>query len=125
MSVLEQVCPILPSRNFDATDAFYGALGFTTQLRIEDEYLIVNRDRVEIHFFHAPQHVAAESDHGAYIRPSDVDAFSRAAERLDLPRAGAFPKFVPAQDKPWGMREAVVWDPDGNLLRVGVEIADG
>ncbi|MEO0428794.1 MAG: VOC family protein [Pseudomonadota bacterium] len=120
----EQACPILPSRDFDATEAFYGALGFRTWYR-DGGYLLMNRDRVELHFFASPDHRAETSDHGAYIRPADVDTLSAELERLGLPRDGAFPKYAPVEDKSWGMREAALWDPDGNLLRIGQVIGDG
>jgi uncharacterized glyoxalase superfamily protein PhnB len=30
---------------------------------------------------------------------------------------------VPPEDKPWGMREFAVVDPDGSLLRIGTPVA--
>jgi catechol 2,3-dioxygenase-like lactoylglutathione lyase family enzyme len=119
--MLEQVCPILPSRDLDATAAFYGKIGFQEAFRQTGQYLIVNRDAVELHFFHHPSHRPETCDHGAYLRPGDVDTLSAQVAALDLPRTEGFPRFAPAEDKPWGMREAVIWDPDGNLLRVGQE----
>ena len=118
--MLEQACPILPSRDFDATAAFYEGLGFET-FRHVDAYLIATRDRIELHFFAAPHREAETCDHGAYLRPADVDALSRDWAGRGLPTAG-LPRFAPAEDKPWGMREATLWDPDGNLLRVGQEV---
>ncbi|WP_299202243.1 VOC family protein [uncultured Tateyamaria sp.] len=120
----EQACPILPSRDFDATQAFYAQLDFDTWYK-DDGYLLMNRDKVELHFFSKADHAPETCDHGVYIRPKDVDAFSDELVKLDLPRADAFPKFMPVEDKPWGMREAALWDPDGNLLRIGEVISDG
>lgn len=122
--MLEQACPILPSRDFEVTESFYAGLGFETWFK-DDGYLLINRDTVELHFFRKPRHRAASCDHGVYVRPTDVDKISEELEKLGLPREKAFPKFWPAEDKPWGMREAVLWDPDGNLLRIGQVIADG
>ncbi|MEM6945443.1 MAG: VOC family protein [Pseudomonadota bacterium] len=120
--MLEQICPILPSRDFDRTEAFYTRLGFERWYR-DDGYMLLNRDRVEVHFFHKPDHLPEASDHGAYVRPADVDAFSDQVVKLGLPSDAGFPRFAPAEDKPWGMREAALWDPDGNLFRIGQEIA--
>ncbi|MEM7490142.1 MAG: VOC family protein [Pseudomonadota bacterium] len=120
--MLQQVCPIMPSCDFDATAAFYTSIGFEEVYRLEGQYLIVNRDRIELHFFLHPTHRPEASDHGAYIRPDDVDAISAEFAALGLPSDHGFPRFMPAEDKPWGMREATVWDPDGNLLRIGQEI---
>ncbi len=122
--MLEQACPILPSRDFDVTEAFYRKLGFEA-FRHEDQYLIVNRDRIELHFFPYAAHSPETCNHGAYLRPADVDAISSEVAALDLSSTDGVPRFAPAEDKPWGMREAVIWDPDGNLLRIGTEIAHG
>ncbi|MEM1078864.1 MAG: VOC family protein [Pseudomonadota bacterium] len=120
--MLAQICPILPSSDFARTEAFYGQLQFVTQYKQDDQYLLMNRDAVEIHFFFSADHRPEQSNHGAYVRPENVDAFSAEVSALNLPREEGFPRFWPAEDKPWGMREAVVWDPDGNILRVGQEI---
>ena len=120
--MLEQICPILPSRDFDVTEAFYAKLGFETRYRQAGQYLLMNRDKVEVHFFPHPRNDPSTCDHGAYLRPSDVDDISREIEQLGLARDGGFPRFAPAEDKPWGMREATLFDPDGNLIRIGQEV---
>ncbi|GGX51084.1 bleomycin resistance protein [Tateyamaria omphalii] len=120
----EQACPILPSRDFSVTETFYKRLDFDTWYK-DNDYLLMNRDKVELHFFSHPKHTPETCDHEVYIRPKSVDVLSDQIEKLDLPRAGAFPKFLPAEDKPWGMREAALWDPDGTLLRIGEETTDG
>ena len=122
--MLEQVCPILPSRDLPVTRAFYESWGFTAWYD-DGDYLLMNRDRVEIHFFRHAEHVAAQSDHGVYVRPKDVDAISDELIGLNLPSDTGFPRFSAAEDKPWGMREATLWDPDGNLLRIGQEVGNG
>lgn len=118
---LEKLSPILPARDLAATEAFYVRLGFRTVYG-DASYLLLKRDGAEVHFFHAPEHVPAASDHGAYLRPTDIDAFSVEVAALGLPSERGFPRFLPAEDKPWGMREAALWDPDGNLIRAGQEI---
>lgn len=122
--MLEKLCPIMPSRDIDATEAFYLKLGFSTVYKDIKQYLLMKRDAAEVHFFFHAAHKPEDSDHGAYLRPSDVDAFSAEVEALGLPKENAFPKFWPAEDKDWGMRETVIWDPDGNLIRAGQEIPD-
>jgi hypothetical protein len=48
----------------------------------------------------------------------EVDSIYRAFVSADLPRRG-IPRQDVLEDKPWGMREFAVVDPDGNLLRIG------
>lgn len=117
--MLTSICPIFPSRDFAQTRAFYQPLGFQTVAEFaEDGYLILQRDAVELHFFHAENHVPASSDHGAYVRVSDAAALS-AELAPRVPQRAGIPRLIPAEDKPWGMREMAIIDIDGNLLRLG------
>lgn len=123
--MLETTAAILPSRDFDETVAFYAKFGFQESGRWEDhQYLILCRDKVEVHFFGHKTHVPQTCDHGVYIRSSDVDAISADLVASDIPTEG-IPRYGPAEDKDWGMREAVVIDVDGNLLRIGQFLDDG
>ncbi len=123
--MLQSTCAIMPVADLDRTQAFYHALGFETQGIWRDfgGYLIVQQDAVEVHFAHNPGHEASTSDHATYIRTDDVDAMSTRLAALDV-WAETFPRFAPAEDRPWGMRELHVLDPDGHLLRVG-QFLDG
>jgi len=121
--MLEIMAPIMPSKNISVTEEFYKSLGFSTIYKSDSPgYLLMKRDAAEVHFFDHPAHEPAASNHGAYLRPTDVDAFSAEVAKLGLPSESGFPRFWPAEDKPWEMREATIWDPDGNLLRAGQEI---
>lgn len=117
---LEKMSPILPARDIAGSEAFYARLGFSTVFR-NHEYLLMKREGAEVHFFLHEKHRPEASDHAAYLRPSDIDALSAEFSKLGLPRTG-IPSFEPAQTKPWRMRELVIVDPDGNLLRAGQEI---
>ena len=126
MSGLAQasVAPILPSRDLDATAAFYGRLGFEVAGRYPapDDYLILRGHGLELHFFAFPEHEPARSYAGAYVRVAELDGLHARFGRAGLPRSG-IPRLVPPEDKPWGMREFVVVDPDGSLLRIGTPVA--
>lgn len=123
--LLEKLCPILPSGDIERSEAFYQSLGFRTVYKDHNPgYLLLKRDSAEVHFFFKKDHQPAVSDHGAYLRPSDIRAFSAEVEKLGLPSDTGFPRFWPAENKDWGMCEAVLWDPDGNLIRAGQEIPD-
>lgn len=123
--MLQSACPIMPSRDFNRTAAFYGDLGFVTLGRYDDDgYLILKRDEVELHFFHYPAHEPEESDHGVYLRVTDAASLSAEFAALGLPHAG-IPRFVPAEAKPWGMMELALIDEDGNLVRAGNRLEGG
>ena len=120
--LLNSACPIFPSQNFTATTEFYQQLGFVIGAQYEAEgYLILQRDDVELHFFRADSVDPYTSDHGAYLRVSDANDLSHSFQKLNLPVEG-IPRVTAAENKPWGMCELAVVDPDGNLLRIGHEL---
>lgn len=118
--MFKSICPIFPSSDFDRTSAFYGDLGFAEVARFEEHgYLILARDTVEIHFFSIRGHETREhSDHGAFVRVQNANTLSAEFELLEQADKG-IPRFAKAEDKPWGVCELVVFDPDNNLLRMG------
>jgi hypothetical protein len=53
----------------------------------------------------------------------DADRLHGELTALRLPREG-IPRLTSIEDKPWGMREFVLVDPSGNLVRVGHDLGD-
>ena len=111
--------PTLPCRSMSATVEFYRRLGFEGGAHeFNSEYAILRRGAVELHFFTHKELVPAESSAGCYIRVLDVESIYRSISSSQLPRTG-IPRMDTLEDKPWGLREFSVVDPDGNLLRIG------
>jgi catechol 2,3-dioxygenase-like lactoylglutathione lyase family enzyme len=110
--------PILPSRALNETLAFYRRLGFEGRVHSHGDYAILVRGSVELHFFTHCELIPAESSAMCYIRVSDVESIHQAFGLAKLPPKG-IPRMTALQDKPWGMREFAIVDPDGNLLRIG------
>jgi hypothetical protein len=73
---------------------------------------------VELHFFTHRELVPIESTAGCYIRVLDVDSIYTACSANGLPKSG-IPRMEQLENKPWGLREFAIVDPDGNLLRIG------
>lgn len=123
MHAADLAIPILPSRSVPATVAFYQRLGFEGGAHAFDPgYAILRRGTLELHFFAHPALVPAESCAGCYLRVQDVDALYRAFSAQPLPGQGILRLEAP-EDKPWGLRDFALVDPDGNLLRVGQVLA--
>jgi len=78
----------------------------------------LRRGDVELHFFTHEELNPAESSAGCYIRVLDVEKIYRDCSSSRLPRTG-IPRMEPLENKPWGLREFAIVDPDGNLLRIG------
>ncbi len=110
--------PILPSRSLNDTLAFYHRLGFQGKIHSHGDYAILTRGTVELHFFTHRELDPAASSAGCYIRVSDVRSLYEAFASAGLPGRG-IPRQDVLQDKPWGMREFAIVDPDGNLIRIG------
>jgi catechol 2,3-dioxygenase-like lactoylglutathione lyase family enzyme len=110
---------MLPGRSLPATAAFYARLGFEAELFGNDpHYGLLTRGDLELHVFAHPDLDPATSHAGCYLRVRDVDRIHADFRKAALPLHG-IPRMDALADKPWGMREFAIVDPDGNLLRIG------
>jgi len=80
-----------------------------------DDYLMVERDGIELHFFAFKTLDPKENYGQVYIRTSDIDGLyqSMLDSKVSIHPAG------PLQVKPWGQKEFSLLDPDNNLLTFG------
>ena len=93
-------------------------MGEEVKFHAHGDYAILTRGTVELHFFTHRDLRPAESAAGCYLRVLDVENIARAFASAKLPAKG-IPRQDTLTDKPWGMREFAIVDPDGNLLRIG------
>ena len=116
--------PILPSRDLLETRAFYERLGFQTPGWWPDTfggYAILRRGDLAMHFFKFPELSPLENYGQCYWRVEDVDALYNEFQKAGIPKSGT-PRLDAIEDRPWGMREFAIVDPNGNLVRVGQEL---
>lgn len=105
--------PVLPSPNIQVTRDFYrDQLGFSVVGPEMDDYLIMRRNEMEIHFWESSDLKLPEVS-SCYIRGGEVPALhaefsARGVERLS-----------PFTVRPWNMKEFYIRDPHGNLLKFG------
>jgi hypothetical protein len=110
--------PNLPSRDFAATSAFYGRLGFAETYR-DEGWMILGRGEAVLEFFPFPDLDPAESSFGCCLRLDDVDAFYRLCLDTGLPESTrGFPRLHPPRHEESGLRIGALLDPDGTLLRL-------
>jgi hypothetical protein len=122
----EITIPLLPCRSIDEVLEFYRAIGFdvTYQQSRPNNYAVVQRGGIELHFFSMREYVPANSYSSCYVRVGDVDALCAAfvkglREKYGrLPSAG-IPRVIPLKNKAHGVREFIVVDPGGNWIRIG------
>ncbi len=110
--------PTLASLDLDESAAFYEKLGFLIIGRFDD-YLIVRRNAVELHFWACDERHIAENT-SCYIRVADVSDWYIEFSAQDLSPG----RMDDISEMPWGMREFHVWDPHGNLLKFGETIGE-
>ncbi|MEP7191073.1 MAG: VOC family protein [Roseiflexaceae bacterium] len=98
----EITIPLLPCRSINDLLEFYRALGFevTYQQAKPNNYAVVCRDGIELHFFSMREFNPATSYSSCYVRVSDVDqlygAFTAGLRQTygRLPSAG-IPRVIP------------------------------
>lgn len=114
----DHATPNLPSRDFDATERFYAALGFETGWR-DEGWMILERGTVKLEFFPYPDLDPLSSSFSCCLRLDDIGPFYAAAIAAGVPEACfGHPRLHPAKVEPSGMRIAYMIDADGTLLRL-------
>ncbi|NGM46485.1 bleomycin resistance protein [Rhodobacter sp. SGA-6-6] len=115
----DRITANLPARDFAATSAFYGALGFAETFR-DEGWMILRRGGLVLEFFPHPGVDPWSSWFSACIRIDDPDALlaewretsGLPADHKAIPRLTGFFKHAGAP------RMFALVDPDGSLLRV-------
>ena len=115
--MLTHIHPKLPMRNKAITKDFYlNQLGFTEFGSTEyKDYLMVQKDNIQIHFFEFKELDPKENYGQVYVRTDSIDSFYQS---LVDQKVTIHPN-APLQDKPWGQKEFSLLDPDNNLLTFG------
>lgn len=115
--MLQDINPKIPMRNKDVTRDFYlNKLGFKELGKEDyDGYLMVKKDKIEIHFFEFKDLNPKENYGQVYIRTNNIEAWYQLAldKKINIPFAGHL------KIKPWGQKEFALLDPDHNLLTFG------
>lgn len=115
--MLIDINPKLPMRNKNVTRDFYlNKLGFTIFGSADyDDYLMLAKDRIQIHFFRFKELDPKENYGQVYIRTENIDKFYQSL----LDKKTSIHPNGPLEVKPWGQKEFSVLDPDNNLLTFG------
>lgn len=114
------IIPKLPMRDKKATRDFYSTqLGFTDIGKIDyNEYLIMKRDNVEIHFYEYKKLDPLNNYGQVYIRLNDIEKIYQKLVEVSAP---IHPNGK-LMEKSWGQKEFSMLDPDNNLLTFGESI---
>ena len=114
--MLTDINPKLPMRDKAVTKEFYiNKLGFQQFGNDYGEYLMIQKDKIQIHFFLFKELDPSENYGQVYIRTDEIDKLYESIlnKGLSIHPAGHL------QIKPWGQKEFSMLDPDNNLLTFG------
>lgn len=116
--MLTDINPKLPMRDKVATKNYYlNNLNFN-EIGDYDDYLIVSKDKIEIHFFMFKELDPKENYGGVYIRTDDINQLYQSL----LDNKTSIHPNGNLEIKPWGQKEFALLDPDNNLLTFGQSI---
>ncbi|HEX8669586.1 MAG TPA: bleomycin resistance protein [Allosphingosinicella sp.] len=115
---MDRATPNLPSRDFDATAAFYGRLGFAPAWR-DRGWMILERGGLTLEFFAHPELDPAQSWFSCCLRLDDLPSFYQACLEAGIGEAAkGHPRLHPPRREASGLTIAALVDPDGTLLRL-------
>ena len=108
-----QAVPILAASDLDRTRAYYSSLGFRLVERHEHD-MVMHSSGMELRFSNRPDTPAVL----AFLQVVDSGALWKRLKSEGVDGLG------PVQDQPWGLREFIATDPDGNRIRVASGIPE-
>ncbi|KTS04008.1 bleomycin resistance protein [Microbacterium testaceum] len=114
----DRAVPNLPSRDFDATVAFYGGFGFEQDYR-DEGWLILRRGELTLEFFPFADLDPASSSFMCRIRVDDVDELYRSITSAGVvEKTVGFPRVHPVVTQPSGLRIGNLIDIDGTQVNL-------
>ena len=122
----DRMIPILPCRSIDDQISFYESLGFevTYRQKSPNVFAAIRRGAIELQFFTMKGYEPANSYSTCYVMVSDVDqlyADFRAGLKQSLDRipTRGMPRIGAIGDMSYGVRQFLLTDPGGNIIRIG------
>ncbi|HWR16958.1 MAG TPA: VOC family protein [Terriglobales bacterium] len=112
METTTRLTAILPCTNLDASEAFYGKLGFRRASNYPSYRILADGNGGHLHLTQAPEGwlVSGRNPFGLYLYTKNIDALAASLDGLLLHKP---------EHKPWGMYEFALSDPDEALVRIG------
>lgn len=112
--MINSVIPKLPFIDKQKTIDFYALLDFKLQADYTD-YIIMNSDHTELHFFSYPTLQPGKSDFMLYVRVTDIEPMYEEVQKKGI----SIHPNGKLETKPWNQKEFAITDPNGTLLTFG------
>lgn len=117
-TMTDYATPNLPSRNFEATQRFYGSFGFTPTY-VDDGWLIMTRGGITLEFFLHVDLDPLTNWFSCCLRVDDTDAIFDAFIAAGIGQdTKSHPCIYLPKMQPFGLKMGAMIDIDGTLLRV-------
>ncbi len=116
--MLTHINPKLPMRNKNITKDFYLHHLDFQEIGDYGDYLMVEKDNIEIHFFEFKELNPKENYGQVYIRTNNIDELYQSI----LNKKISIHPNAQLQIKSWGQKEFSLLDPDNNLLTFGERV---
>ena len=114
----DRAVPNLPSRDLGATVAFYGAFGFVELYR-DENWLVLRRGDLQLEFFRMDDLEPSGHGFGCCLRVADLPSLYAAVLDAGVPqKQHGLPRVGPIALQPWGQQMSMLFDPDGNVVRM-------
>lgn len=118
MEYMYRAVPVLASLNIEKSVRFYKEkLGFDKLRYQNDDYAVLGRDRIEIHFWKCRDKIHPENT-SCYIKVKNIDDLYTEMKKQNVVHPNG-----KLEDKPWNIREFAILDKDGNMIKFGQEIS--
>jgi predicted enzyme related to lactoylglutathione lyase len=109
----------MPVKNLSAAIEFYtGVLGFRVEHLHGDEYAVMRRESVRVGLMRAGPENSQPGQGRFYAFLSGVDAYFQNVE-ANMKSGGRV--IEPLADRPYGLKDFAIRDPDGNRLAFSEE----
>jgi predicted enzyme related to lactoylglutathione lyase len=109
--------PEMPVRNLSASIEFYtGVLGFRLEHLHGDEYAVMRREAARVGLFRAASQSVQPGVGRFYAFVTGVEEYFGNVERT-MKSGGKITESL--ADRPYGLKDFTVFDPDGNRLAFG------
>jgi predicted enzyme related to lactoylglutathione lyase len=116
----ENIMPEMPVKNLSAAIDFYsGVLGFRLEHLHGDEYAVMRRENSRIGLFRASAQTTQPGHGRLYAFISGIDEFYAVVERM-MKGGGKIVESL--ADRPYGLKDFAINDPDGNRLGFGQDL---
>lgn len=117
--MITSVISKLPFIEKQKTIDFYVLLGFTMRSDYGD-YLIMNSDHTELHFFSYPTLQPSKSDFMIYLRVTGIELMHQALQKKGI----TIHPNGKLEVKPWNQKEFAIIDPNGTLMTFGQAVEE-